>query len=392
MVFRIFFYLKFNGDAWFFLSKTTFKITDCADLGEVLQKALDIQALQPDSREYNKNVAMKAYSFNIRATLRMAQKTEVPKNSAPAMLQRSIRLLEPIKDSSEGIYLFVEAHNLLGSYSLSQEATTSALQFFKVAEKSYNSFKENQKGAQNLYEIFDLPDLKCISWNLETAFLYTTSLIYFCYDRLDSPQMKYQYAIPSIRAKLELDQQETGFRPKETIPQVISELKCLLHKRAFKQLDHLLSGFMYQLVKYRRTLPEEEKLDLNYIQGQLSLLYACWGYDIMNSSFLLIGTEEGTDEHEKLSTSLEICKNFIEFPELIEPGCETYADQFPTNYTKSIQNVKNLFKKVLAWNKRSKELIGNNWEKDIVSKQKQALVQFKEDLDLMSDINDSILA
>lgn len=353
---------------------------------------MDIQGLQPDCLEYKKKLAMKAYTFNIRATLRMAQKTEVPKNSAPAMLQRSIRLLEPIKDSPEGIYLYVEAHNLLGSYSLSQEATTSALQFFKVAEKSYNSYKANQKdGALNLYEIFDV-NLNCISWTLETAFLYTTSLIYFCYDRLDSPQMKYQYAIPSIKAKLELDMQETGFRPKETISQVISELKCLLHKRAFKQLDHLLSVLMYQLVKYRRILPEEERSEMNYVQGQLSLLYACWGYDIMNSSFLFIGAEEGTDEYEKLSTELKVCLDFVEFPELIETGYETYADQFPTNYTKSIQKVRSLFKKVLAWNKRSIELIGNNWERDIIVRQKEALVQFKEDLDLMSDINDPILA
>lgn len=125
-------------------------------------------------------------------------------------------------------------------------------------------------------------------------------------------------------------------------------IETMLILRRFKQLDHILAISMYHLVKARRSLPIDQRNELELVQGRVCVLFARWGCQIILSSINYI-RQRPVQAIDNVT--------FEEITGLVEPGVKDYEHQFPVEPMTSKDDIKAAFKHVKSWKKRAFQML-----------------------------------
>lgn len=313
---------------------------------------------EPGSPEYNKFLAMKAYTYNLRgnsATINKVVESMINKTIPPfrpEFLEKTVGLLEPIRLNPVAVYLYVDALNILGTCYIMTEQQKS-IEYLKKAEQTFEEFKgevTNVNEALTPYEIFDVPREIQTLWCLMMAHHYTSIFLYSCYDSVNNEQMKLKYVMLSIRAKISIDLSKNNgvSNINNIMPEMMGEINFLIIKMHFAQVNHLLAAFMNNLVQYRRSLPPERRREVNFAQSLVSLEFANWAYQVVHYSFLSLTGNESDD--------IEPNYEFYAFDGLRKPGIEVYEDQFSCHQIQSHSKLKKAIKRGKAWCQRAIDL------------------------------------
>lgn len=327
-------------------------LSDIDQVAAELEQEIDRLMPEPDSDDFNKFLAMKAYSLNLRSHDTVAGGKCLIPPARPEYLEKTVKLLERIKLEPVAVYFYVDALNILGTCYLFKEPQKSVKYLLK-AEKTYEDFKAkvtDVKEAMTPYQIFDVPREIQTFWCLMTAHHYTSVFLYSAYSGLNNDPMKLKYVVPSIRGKISIDlsSHKGTYIIKNIMADMFDEILFLIRKWHFAQVNHLLAGFMNNLVEYRRALPEEQRHEMNFSQALVSLAYATWAHEVLRYSFAYL--------NGKYDDDIEPYYLYHEFTGLKTPGFKVYHNQFPCHRIKSRKQMKNYIKRGKAWCKRAIDL------------------------------------
>lgn len=347
----------------------------------------DLDSLMPDEKSedvHTELVVMKCHVWNLLASiLGPNEHVEFTKLVMEALL-RSIQISEMYKLEPLGIVPYIEAHHHLCYYLKLTMKPMDSLKYGLQLEKAYNEYLAAAKGppidGKRLFftnrgvqlpsDGFQLPQA-----HLETIYRSQLGAIYLFYDEMGDVENSIKYTAGGIKADIDFAKTDGG--TEYLLEQLAYKLDLLLTEFRFNHLDYLLSLAMYHSVKYRRSLPAEERSKLNNLQGKLSLFFAQWGEAIFLGSY---GIMQGNQP-------MFACSNpeFEKVPELEEPGADEYANQFPHDYTKSFSEVKTVHKRAFQWVKRAIGLCVENEDKRAAESLKLALDRDSVKVDELAD-------
>lgn len=322
-----------------------FQFIDVDKLLDELESEIDKEMPTPDSSEYNRYLAMKAYSFTIRS--------DEPSEAE----EKVISLLEPIKLQPEAIYLYLSSLNIRGEYFIDHDEQDKAIQYLKKAEETHEEFKATGTAeAMTEFQIFGMINKTPDEVNyLLGAFDAIMISLYKFSVKFNNHEMQLKYVMPSIKAKFRYHPIFSHIRAATNfdtlVIRILPEIRFLTTTYHFPQVNHLLAVLMYQLIKYKRSLPEEEKHFVLKIQGLLSYRYACWAYEIIQYSITTL-------EDKTFSESHPINTEVFCFDELMETGVQNYVNQFPCEPILTHKELKKAVKQGKAWCKRTVDLLG----------------------------------
>lgn len=316
---------------------------------EELAKEIDKEMPLPESKDYNRFLAMKAYTFTLQ------------NNEGLRYSEKIISLLKPIKIQPESVYLYLMALNTVGSYQAESKELEMAIKTFKEAEKTYIEFmaKDFINGPMNDFQLFGVihepstTQENCILF----AFHTTMFFLYKCYEASENHEMKLKYVMPSIKAKIHLHPIEEfmdseNFNINQLTLEMCPEIYFLIETLEFSKVDFLLAALLFQLVKYKRSATQEKRDKVSKVQGYLSYLYAAWAQKIVYYSIECLKDKTYS---EKNPINNEVFKLDV----LMENGVEIYMNQFPCEPIVEIKYLEVAVKKGKAWCERAISLIGN---------------------------------
>lgn len=335
---------------------------------------IDIDSLvaeeDPDSDLHAEFMIMKCHVWNLLGSVLGPNEHLDFTREVMESLVKAMQVSEPMNTMSIGILPYIEA---LHHYCFYLKLVCKPLDSLKNGLKLEKAFVTYTKSTNDPpvdgKEIFfirrslELPPFKFPEVDLHKLYLSQLGAIYLIYEELGDTDKAIKYTAGAIRADIDSSKAEGGIF--YVLEQMVLKIEVLLTEFHFKHLDYLLSIAMYHAVKLRRSWPEEKRAELNDLQGKLSLFYAQWGEAVLLGSRCII----------EAKSPMYICNtdDFETIPELEERGIEQYAGQFPTDYIKSVSEMKVIRKKAYQWVKRAVEMLNEGEDKRIAQGLKVSL-------------------
>ncbi|XP_063697451.1 uncharacterized protein LOC134828403 [Culicoides brevitarsis] len=327
-------------------------VVNIEDVAKDLETEVDRQMPSPESPDYKKFLAMKAFSLNLRGSNAKKTTDSSEIDYHPEFCMKSVEILEEIRLEPVAVYFYVDALNTLGTCYLFKNPQ-KAVDYLSKAESTYNSFLKkvpDAKEAFTPYKLFDVPrEIKTL-WCLLMAHHYTSIFLFAAWSNVKNDSMKLKYAMPSIRAKISIDKSENQgiYVINNTMPAMVEEINCLIKNLHFAQVNHLLAGFMNNLVQYRRSLPEDERHKVDFAQSLVSLAYGSWAYELVHTSFLVLTDALELEETPEMS--------FYAFDDLMTGEYTTYEHQFSCELLQSVKKLKSAIRKGKQWTRRAADM------------------------------------
>lgn len=317
-----------------------------------LENAINKEMPGFDAPDHNKYLAMKGYTYFMRGC-RMDCRTEHNYN----FLEKTVRLLEPIKLQPEVVYQYVNVLTTLGQSYCERSQYQKAIEYLEKAEQTYEEFKAKvtdvETDAMTEYQIFGVTHDINLQRSLTYAHHMTMIHLYICYNALKSDEMKLKYVLPCIKGKLRINIVENDIAEvQKLVPDFSDEPSFLITSHYFAQVNHLLSVLMFHLVKYRRSLPHEKQHEVSNAQAFVSELYGFWACELVQYSLLSLKDKTYCEKHP-------INNEVVRFEELMEPGVEIYENQFPCEPILTRNELNKVVKKGKAWCQRAIVLYGH---------------------------------
>lgn len=171
--------------------------------------------------------------------------------------------------------------------------------------------------------------------------------LYVIYQNHPEPQKQLRYALRVLKQKTPENRETNPFEFLTDVIFVIQNIiDLLLFEGRFKQVDHLLAIAMNNCVKLQTLLPKSQIKTLNETKSKLCFFYAAWGVEIF---------ERSAKEIYNLSRPVRgVIDNtgFIEMIDLMEPGVDIYANQFPIDIVKTHEELSSIVHRAKRWNSR----------------------------------------
>lgn len=309
---------------------------------------------EPETPNYNKFLAMKAYTYTIRGS---RQNFATNPNSY-SFHEKVVKLLEPIKLEREAVFLYIDSLNLLGVSCKERMQLQKSLEFLTKAEKTFNEFVSkvgDANQAMTPYKVFDAIIEMGTKWDLNMIHNFTMNTLYNTYFQLKDQKMQLKYVIPSIRAIFalqRLQQRTQNIVFDEFLVQLSSHIEILFKFHHFAQINHLVAIFMHHLVKQLRVSPKNKQFNVKVIQSIVSHWYATWALEIVKYSCNVLRNPD-------FAKNNPINSDYERFEDFVEDGVEIYENQFPCDVIESYKEMKKVITKGKAWCQREFDLFGN---------------------------------
>ncbi|XP_063701179.1 uncharacterized protein LOC134831389 [Culicoides brevitarsis] len=322
------------------------------DHAEELETEVDKVMPAEDSPNFIKYRVIKAYTFYVRGYLSCGS-TIIHEDLK--FLEQAMEILKPIKLTHEALYYYYLVLHCFASIYKNTEEKNKVYEFLKEQEETLEAFKEKfpdcvhkKYGNQILFDTIVNFD------KTFTQLMYTSKVEMFGYYQKIAcdKEMALKYALEVVFA---FDTHINGdATTSQSVVNFISLLYDALHlfiaEFCFPQLNHFLAVIFFQLVKYRRTLPEDKKHEIDEAMGDLSQLYADWAYEIVDYSLKWRYDKAAFEKKHPIDQKVVILEKFV------EPGVEAYANQFPCEPIVYREDIMKTLRKGKAWCQRAIDL------------------------------------
>ncbi|XP_063705051.1 uncharacterized protein LOC134834349 [Culicoides brevitarsis] len=302
-----------------------------------LEAEIDKATPNPDSPDYKKFLAMKASAIGYKSEEERAK-----------TLPDALAALEPIKFDPEVSLTYVVA-------TLQLANKVENADYFLNAEAVYDHYKKNGTPCLSTYQIFGAK-ISCIEEENETIALN----FFEAFLTLKNDALQRKYVLPAIKSQFDrsLTRAKLGifqFKFEKFLPTVKPHIECLIASHYFAQLDHLLSIFMFHLVKAGRAtgLSTEEQLMIDSGKAAVSSWYTLWARKLILSAKAM-ETDPDYVAQNPIRTEM------FRYDEFWEPGVEIYENQFPIEFIRNEKEWKKVMNRGKLWCQRAAQYFESN--------------------------------
>lgn len=273
----------------------------------------------------------------------------------PELLSQIELMLEVLRLTPQGVWLYVAAlycqtDLVLRDPSSIMDQYTEQIKILERIEDTYNDYCcfETVKPF-NSYQILGNNEL---NHDLKLNTVADTSTV-LQHTRLDliltaidmnDPHLIAKHSIKGIKAALMLSENShlTTFEFLDTLGVIVFELFRYLD--SMSQILHVIAVGSFKLKEYRDASPEEETSDLSKHEAQIAILYAVYGKELIERSLNTVSDD----------------RNFYlrrDFRPLVDhEKLQEWESLFPTELTKNVKTLKNVWENSIPWLDKADEL------------------------------------